>query len=142
MTSAFFDWPSTGVARIGAGAVPVDRTLRTVARSFVLCRMDDLRVDLGLGVPRPALLAALELADGFMIRTSYPVFRRRLAPSPPQAPSALCRLGLWGPRFRPAAGDQRHARSVRRGSPVDLSGSQRVSRAVLLAAHQPRIGRR
>src|SRR5207244_6539013 len=140
MTSAFFDWPSTGVAGIDAGAVAVDRTLRAVARSFVFCRMDDLRADLGC-IPRPALLAATVLADAFMIRTSFGVpgagWRRQR-----HKPRRHYRLRLWDPRFRPAAGDRQHARSIRRGSPVDLAGSQRVSRAVLLAAHQPQMGRR
>jgi hypothetical protein len=82
--------------------------------------MDDLRTDFGLGIPRPALFAAAVLADGFMIRTSFrcsgAAWRRHR-----HKPRRHYRLGLWDPRFRPAAGDQRHARSVGRGSPVDLS---------------------
>src|ERR1700732_2746700 len=120
MTAAFFGLPGTGVAGIGAGAVPADRTLRAVARSFVLCSRDDLRVDFGLGTPRPALLAAAVLADGFMIRTSFrcsgAAWRRHR-----HKPRRHYRLGLWDPRFGLAAGDQRHARSVGRGSPVDLA---------------------
>src|SRR6202047_1104765 len=114
MTPAFVDWPGAGVAGIGAGGVPADRTLRTVARSFVLCRMDDLPVDFGLGTPRPALLAAAVLADGFMIRPSFRCsgadWRRHR-----HKPRRHYRLGLWDPRFRPVAGAQRPARSGGRG---------------------------
>ena len=95
MTSAFFDWPGTGVAGIDAGAVAVDRTLGAVARSFVFCRMDDLRADLGC-IPRPALLAATVLADDFMIRTSFGVpgagWRRHR-----HKPRRHYRLRLWDP---------------------------------------------
>jgi hypothetical protein len=118
MTAACFDWPGTGVAGIGAGAVPADRTLRTVARSFVLCRTDvscrtdDLRVDFGLGTPRPVLLAAAVLADGFMIRTSFrcsgAAWRRHR-----HKPRRHYRLGLWDPRFRlPRATNGMHAPSA------------------------------
>jgi hypothetical protein len=103
MTAAFFDWPGTGVAGIGAGAVPADRTLRTVARSFVLGGMDDLRTDFGLGIPRPVLQAAAVLADGFMIRTSFrcsgAVWRRHR-----HKPRRRYRLGLWDQTCRATNG--------------------------------------
>jgi hypothetical protein len=74
--------------------------------------MDDLRAALGLGIPRPALLAATVLADGFMIRTSFRCsgadWRRHR-----HKPRRHYRLGLWDPRFRlPRATNGMHAPSA------------------------------